>query len=127
MDLYKKFNTSLKLFIRDLMSVYPDVGEFKKIIMIYKMLKTINKKFPYKIFHNAIVEKHRQNVLDHDESFFSIQIFDDPDIPPHVRILISQLTPIYKVWADMTEDNKNAVWDHLNLLIKICDQIQEQC
>ncbi len=44
MDEYKNFNKALKVFIRSTIECFPDLIEFKIALVVYKMLKTINKR-----------------------------------------------------------------------------------
>lgn len=105
---FKEFNKALKLFMRELIKVYPDISELKLMFSIYKMMKTINKKSPQRYFHELIAP-HSDDLLKKDMVFFLSKEFDDAISSK----IISRLKSEYYM---MNEENKDMVWKHIVVL-----------
>ena len=118
-DQYKTFNKALKTFIRSLIAAYPDFPEFKLFHTAYKMIKTISKKQPYKIFQK-ISENCQDRILAKDEPFFFNTTLDVQD---------SMLSRVYtrsgQKWREFDTETKDAIWDHLKLLVILAQKIQQ--
>jgi hypothetical protein len=121
MDEYKNFNKALKVFIRSTIESFPDLIEFKIALVVYKMLKTINKKKPFKLTFK-IIEPHQEAILNKDEAYFMTNRVDFVD---------PQLQPIFKAveksWCTFSPENKEAIWQHLQVLVLLgrkCQKIE---
>jgi hypothetical protein len=117
------FNKALKGMIKDLIGTYPDCSQFKVCLVIYKMVKTINKKLPGKYYKSLFVDNYRQHILARDDSFLSLDILTNSDLPLNIKILVKQLDGVYDIWRNMDDANRAAVWDHLNLLVQLVDMM----
>ena len=120
-----RFNKALKCMLRDLIDAYPEYSEFNIGLMMYKIVKTINKKLPSRFFKQIFVEKHRDNISNRDDSFFNLEIFQNSDLPLNVKLLVNKLNGLYDIWKLMDDNNKRIVWDHLNVLLQLSDALEE--
>ena len=120
-DEFKTFNKALKVFIRSTIESFPDLVEFKIALVVYKMLKTINKKKPFRLTFK-IIENHQEQILNKDEMYFKTHQIDFID---------SRLMPIFKAieksWDSFTPKDKEALWQHLQVLVLLgrkCQKIE---
>jgi hypothetical protein len=124
-DPYKVFNQALKTFIRELISAFPDVKDFKTFLTLYKMAKSISRKSPQKIYQEVLVARYRTQVINEDPSFMTIELFNDEHIPLPMRILVKDLNCLRDCWIQMKDDDRKSVWDHLKVLIVLSDKCAE--
>jgi hypothetical protein len=110
-DEFKSFNKALKVFIRSTIESFPDLVEFKIALVVYKMLKTINKKKPFRLTFK-IIENHQEQILNKDEEYFMTHQVDfiDPRLQPIFKT-------IEKSWHTFTPQDKEALWQHLQVLV----------
>jgi len=110
-DPYIKFNKTLKYFIRCMIEAFPDCSEYKVLHTVYKLLKTLSKKQPYKIFM-AITKDCQEEILSKNEKYFVDTILTIPD---------TQLIRVYQTssqrWITFDDETKNAIWNHLIALV----------
>lgn len=119
---FKAFNKALKDFIRCTMDSFPQYVELKLLLATYKMLKTINKKRPCRLFQN-MTENCQDHILSKDEAFFQENGIQCPDASVQ-----SVMQTMNNVWSQLDEQNKDAVWQHLQklvLLSKKCPKIDK--
>lgn len=116
-DQYKNFNKALKMFIRSLIQAYPDFPEFKLFHTAYKMIKTVSKKQPYKIFMR-MTESCQDKILAKDEAYFFATTLEVPE---------SMLAKVYfnsgKKWLEFDQETKDAIWNHLIVLVGMARKI----
>jgi len=117
-NVYKEFNKYSKNFIRELIKNFDHISEFKIMFGLYKILKTFNKKLPYKYFNLYIAIDFKSHIVTRDESFFMSDGFKPRAYTEFVDI-------IKREWVLLDNANKNALWDHLNLLIYLSDKCSE--
>lgn len=118
MDCYKNFNKSLKFFMRELMSLYPNMGELKLLFSFYKVMKTVSKKSPQKYFHEVIYPHHAKLLNKNIEFLMNEDLFEDPSIKKMVM-------PLKEEYLRMTQQNKDMIYNHIIVLYKlslICEQ-----
>jgi hypothetical protein len=117
LDPYKAFNQALKMFIRSLIQAYPDFSEFKLFHTAYKMIKTVSKKQPCKIF-TRMTEGCQEKILAKDEPYFFATTLDVPD---------SMLSRVYvnsgQKWREFDQETKDAIWAHLTVLVSLARKI----
>jgi hypothetical protein len=111
---YKNFNKATKMFIKDLMRSYPTIPEFKMILAGYKMIKSINKKLVHQMFVTT-VEPYTENIKKRDDSFFTAEF----KLPEDYSIVYKAMLPVFvNLWQVCDEVNREAVWTHLEYLLK---------
>lgn len=118
-----RFNKALKCMIRDLISTYPEYSEFNVCLLMYKIVKTFNKKLPSRFFKQTFSDMYRDQILQRDDSFFSLELFENSDLPINVKVMLNKLQNLQNIWSNMDDDNKVILWDHLNVLLKLSDEI----
>lgn len=118
---YKNFNKAFKMFVRDLMRAYPNHSEFKLMHTGYKMIKTVNKRLVHSLFKSTMKPYYEQ-ILKKDDSFF---LTPDFTIPDDFSAIYKAMVPIFiRLWKE-SETNREAVWNHMHVLIalsKKCDE-----
>lgn len=109
------FNTCFKTFLRDLSVRFPDVKEFKIMIGLYKVLKTLNVKIVHSMWRVAS-DPFLPDLMRHDDTFFL-----DPNIklPDGFEIFIYMLPTLRKCWMDMDHEEQKNVWAHIDLLLSL--------
>lgn len=110
MESYKIFNMKAKEFIKDIIKSYPDIKELKLMYVTFKFIKKMSKKAPCKFF-DMLISPHKEQILLKDDSFI---YKDDFKI-----IFISNIKNILKT---ISPENKEHIWAHLHLLIKLSEQ-----
>lgn len=117
MDPYISFNKALKEFIKCSIERFPHVKELKMMLMSYKMLKTLSKKRPCKLF-KSITHDCQDSIMNKDESYFLQYGCDSSSIADTFN------ATIHKEWDQMTDDDKNAIWQHLQVLVLLSHKCQ---
>lgn len=118
MESYKNFNKALKFFMRELMSMYPNMPELKLMFSFYKVMKTVNKKAPEKYFYDLVAPYHNDLLKKNLECFMKEDIVEDPTIK-------KMLGPLKEEYQKMKPENKDMIYNHIILLYKlslICEQ-----
>ena len=110
-DPYIKFNKTLKYFIRCMIEAFPESSEYKIMHTVYKLLKTLSKKQPLKIFM-SISKDCQEEILAKNEKYFFDNTLAIPD---------SQLLKVYHTsaqrWLTFDDETKKAIWDHMAALV----------
>lgn len=117
----KAFNNLVIKFNEDLIFTFPEENDFK----VYKrgiiLINTANVKKICILFKEYMVY-YRQKILDKDESFFLnndyVEIVNNSS--EGVEGIIQKLK-FY--WKSMSTSNKDKIWEYLNSLIKLSDNV----
>lgn len=111
LDPFIKFNKTLKYFIRCMIEAFPEHSEYKLLHTVYKLLKTLSKKQPYKIFMTMTCNCH-DRIIAKDEPYFFANTLDVPE---------SRLQKIYyksaERWQTFDQETKDKIWEHLISLV----------
>lgn len=118
---YKIFNLALKKLIKELIVTFPDNKEFKIFLVIYKLLKTINKETPHKYFKEFILSKYRDYLLNEDDSFLHQEIVNPDKVPISVLLVLNELQEFNNNWEKIDQENKKIIWSHVRMLIELSD------
>jgi hypothetical protein len=105
------FNRSLKFFLRSFTDHFPEVKEFKLLMPTYKMLKTVNKKRPYRLFYKMI-ENCQDAILAKDEDYFRTHAIECPE-----SVLENIAKAVADRWMSMDRETKEVIWQHLAVLV----------
>jgi hypothetical protein len=118
-DNYKAFNSSLKMYIRELVKAFPNSqGEMNSIYKLYKMAKTINRKIPHFGFNRLLYIPY-QRELRAKRAFFM-----DPGFRFKERILDYLHESMQSQWVTLSENDKQHHWLRLHELMDLCDKCQ---
>ena len=113
-ELHKEFNKNTKMFIRDLVKVYPEQRFLKLIHTAYKLCKTLNRKLPQKYF-NIYVGQYSNYVFSKDDKFLgSGEIFTE--FISVNKSFAGIDTFIIQEWPKLSDHNKEMVWKYLQVL-----------
>ena len=113
-ELYKEFNKNAKLFIRDLVKVYPEQRFLKLIHTAYKLCKTLNRKLPQRYF-NKYVGAYTNYVFTKDDAFLtSGDVFSE--FISVYKSFTGIDTFIKQEWPKLSDHNKEMVWKYLQVL-----------
>lgn len=104
-DPYKEFNHALKFFMRELMKVFPDVGDLKMLFSLYKMMKTISRKKPQRYFQD-LLDGHQSELLSKNVDYFL-------SIQPADATLRKIMGPLKHAYASIDDENKEVIWQHM--------------
>jgi len=119
MEDYKKFNKSLKVFLRASIEAFPDIKEFKLCLHMYKLFKTFNIKKPCQYF-KTVIGPCKEQLMQKDEEYFCR---DDINIQ-YSDFLQDIVNVIKRDWSKLDADTKDIFWKHIQLMILLsskCD------
>lgn len=111
---YKDFNRATKLFIRELIANFPHIKEFKKMHLLYKIMKTVSKKSPSKYFYNMVVKDYADDLMNKNFDVFLSDEFDDPTVEAGI------FATLKNEFRNLDDANRDAIWMHLVLLVTLC-------
>lgn len=118
------FNSKLEEFMTDLISSYPDDKDFLMFKQSYKMLKLVDDTKPVILF-KMYTMKYVDQITSKDEKFFLDHDFkDELNSSDNQDFSSEMLTKLKSYWSTMSSENKEAIWNYLNLLCKIILKIQ---
>ena len=123
---YKVFNLALKKLIKELIVTFPENKEFKIFLVIYKLLKTINKETPQKYFKEFILSNYRENLLNEDDSFLNQEIINPDKVPISVLLLLKELQEFNDNWSKIDQNNKKIIWSHIKIIIEVSDMCDKE-
>jgi hypothetical protein len=128
-DCIKLFNTKLKEFLNDLISVYPSDDDLYKFKTSLNMLNIVNEKQGLKYFKEMVYDKYSQRILDRDENFFLTHTYSEEISQTEnmeMEVTSQLIDKVKTYWATMNDENKVVVWNYFILLIKLCEKYVEQ-
>lgn len=108
------FYTRLIDFVDDLLTICPNMSELKLFKKGLQLEMPLTKKDVIKIFRENVVAPYGQKIEARDEVFF----LDTADYST-VTTEFDLIQKIKNIWKNLDDDNKEAVWKHLNLLVKL--------
>ena len=118
MDVYKEFNHQLKFFMRELMKLFPSMTELKFMFVLYKCMKTINRKKPQQYFHSLMSENSKQLLSKDINYFFSKDCVDEN--------LMKIIPSLKKGYVLLDDENKEMIWKNLVFLYHLSLKCQEK-
>jgi hypothetical protein len=124
-DLLSLFNTKLKEFVDDLISLYPNDQNLHAAKKGILLLKTLDDKKTIKLFKLHIYDKYSVQLFERNESFFMEKDYDqETKMLEKVTDNITQqlVDNIKNYWTVMTDENKEIVWKYWLILLKLCEK-----
>lgn len=120
----KHFNKTLKNLLKELKKNYPDVTEFSKSYDLFVVLKKVNPGKAHRIFLKNL-EQYELHIINREDHFFlerqyalkQSNIFD----------FDSLISLIKNIWTNSTAESKNALWEHITLLLALAKQCRQMC
>lgn len=112
---YAMFNRKLYDMLEDLAASFPIVPEFGIAISpTARMLMNIDPTQAQRMFHEYVALPFEMHILARDDGFLLSQERFGPTGGVGTADMISL---IKGVWRDASNDNKDAIWKHLHVLI----------
>lgn len=110
----------------DLIVAYPEVEQFKKLKAIFTLVKNVSEDTPLKIFKEHVVRHFREYILNRDETFFmTFEGYHEnlKSVSNHADYWYEFIVYLKQMWETMSKENKDAIWNHLVVLIMISDKL----
>ena len=111
------FNNIIVSFLEDLIETYPEENDFK----VFKNgILTLKKYNPRKVlnYFKIYTEQYKEQIVTKDINFFintdSNQLTNSQD-----NYIIQIIDKLKNYWIEMSDNNKEKIWEYLNTLIKI--------
>ncbi len=120
MSYLKAFNTKLIDFFTDLSESYPEERDIKYALEAIQGLAKINPKMILDLFYEFVYLKMGEAVKREDEEFVistAKSLIKEQYNEMHASLLIFD-----KYWPDMTDNNRNAIWSHMKVLVLLCEK-----
>jgi len=123
-QLYTLFNNKLCDFFEDLYNVIGHLPEYSILTSSATLLSKIDPSQNHKFWVQHVESHYGEKIAARDESFFLQNDYSthlepgctSPDI----------VTMLKHTWGTLSEDDKTAVWDHLDVLLKISGYIMSE-
>jgi hypothetical protein len=112
---YECFNNKLEEFLSDLDSSFPDIKDLKVVKSGLKLARTMDVKLPQTFFHEHVISKYEEQIINKDEEFFISKDYKY-DAQTH-GIDLDVVSKIKDIWKTLTDDDKEAIWKYLHVLI----------
>lgn len=113
-DPYKNFNKATKTFMKELISTYPDMTELKTLLVFFKMLKSVSKKSPQKLFVQLLSDHYDDLLAKRWDYFLSDQFTYEP-----VKDVLERLKVVFRA---MDDANRDIIWQHMVVLIGLSNR-----
>lgn len=110
---FREFNSTLKRFLRSMRDRFPEAdGALTAMIVAYKMMKSMNRKWPQRFFHDSLLAPNEEHLRRRDEAFF----LDPAGFRlPGCEAIVDSLRA---EWRRMDARGKELVWDSVALLVE---------
>ena len=112
------FNSALLEFIKDLIGAFPSIEAFRRAYASTNLLKTMSPNMPQSLFHQHVY-KYADRIRSRDETFFLEHDYNDDVTTDKIEIVGILKT----MWAELRDDNKDAVWCHMDNLLSLDEDI----
>lgn len=118
------FNTKLREFISDLISVYPLDEDLKKFKTSIHVLLLISDNKIMKLYNDYVYTKYKTQIFNKDEEFFMKHDYKDEvnNTEESYEFTEKLIDKIKSYWSTMSKDNKKIVWTYFTLLTKLCEK-----
>ena len=122
--IYEIFNNRLIDFLKDLDGVLGHVADYKTLVTSAKFLARFpdTEKKNAQIFIQYISTPYRKEIMARNDSFFISREFkeaNDANAGDIVQLLKG-------VWQNLVNEDRDAIWGHLNTLLTIADRIEKK-
>lgn len=117
----ERFNKTFADFVDDLCIAYPNDGEFRMCKVVLGTALTMRKNLIHGFFLTKIIPAFEEQILNRDEEFFNSK--DYSQYTSKIAGAGQLIAKIKAMWVDMSEDNKDAVWRYLKVLIALAKRV----
>jgi hypothetical protein len=114
------FNTKFGEFLRDLSNTFPEDNDFKVFRNGFNLLKLASENQPIQTF-KFFAEPYKSKILEKDENFFLQNKFEKEMLTVEAQENVTEelIEKLKGYWATMSDENKEIVWNYLQLLLKL--------
>ncbi len=116
----KAFNTKLIDFFTDLNETYPEERDIKYALEAIQGLAKINPKMILDLFYEYVYLKMGEAIKREDEEF--VISTAKSLIKEQYNEMQASLVIFDKYWPDMTDNNRKAIWNHMKVLVLLCEK-----
>jgi hypothetical protein len=120
MSYLKAFNTKLIDFFTDLSETYPEERDIKYALEAIQGLAKINPKMIVDLFYEYVYLKMSDAIKREDEVV--VISIAKSTIKGQYNEMHASLLIFDKYWPDMTENNRSAIWNHMKVLVLLCEK-----
>jgi hypothetical protein len=113
------FNRKLLDFITDLKPIIGHVSEYSMVCTSVKLMAQLDERKNHAFFDAYVASPYEVKIATRDDAFFLEEDFDSVDDIGLVQLL-------KRTWSSLGEDDKNAVWDHLQVLLVLNRRCKDQ-
>lgn len=117
------FNRKLCDFVNALKECCPEVGEFATWAPLVELAVTMNPNCAHSTFYSMVVEPYGEKIRNKDASFFLAHTYSEHSSADSFANIVDKLK---QVWKDMSDENKEAIWKHLQVLMVLCMRVQNE-
>ena len=122
------FNMKLKEFVNDLIVVFPQDSDLYSFKTSLNVIGLVNDKQMIELFIQFVHNVYRSRIMNRDESFFLTHTYTEEVTHMADQNVTQQLIDkIKSYWSEMSEQNKNTVWQYFEVLIKLTDRYILEC
>ncbi len=114
------FNTKLIDFFQELHETYPEERTIKSAIEALHGARKINPKLILDLFTEYVTKPLRDPILAEDEA--TVIAFAKVIIGQQFNEMSPALLVFDKLWPDMTEANRDAIWKHMKVLVLLSEK-----
>jgi hypothetical protein len=108
------FNKKLMDFIKEIIEIYPNNKDFKSMRTQIRMVISSSENLPITNFKKHVTHKYKDNIISKDEDFFlNLDLTGTPFV---------SFNYLKDLWKNMSENTKNAMWKHIELLTKLSEK-----
>ena len=120
MSYLKAFNTKLIDFFTDLNETYPEERDIKYALEAIQGLAKINPKMILDLFYEYVYLPMGEAIKREDEEFVISSA--KSTIKQQYNEMHASLLIFDKYWPDMSDNNRQAIWSHMKVLVILCEK-----
>ena len=115
------FNRKLIEFLNDLCLCCPEVGSFSMLSTAVGVGIKVDPTAAQKVFHSSVVDGYGDKIKNKDETFFLQHSYDEHATTYDLQVIVNNLK---QVWKNLSNENKEAIWKHLQVLMVLSTRVQ---
>lgn len=114
------FNEKLLGFFRDLSETYPEEKEIRMALEAIEGAKKVNPRLILDLFMEYVGKPLHDDILNEDET--KVIAFANASINSQFNEMSPALLIFDKHWPEMSDSNRQAIWNHLKVLVLLADK-----
>ena len=119
------FNDKFAEFLSDVIHVLPNDQEIKTFKTSFNMMRITSDTTPRTMFHK-FVSPYYQEIMDRNEMFFKQKhIYQNAVSGQDHSVTDELIDKLSDCWDTLSPADQKAIWDYLNLLVRVCKKIYE--